>query len=336
MAPTYKLNPMMKFFVTGCEWKGDIERAEEDEAGLVWKLMNWCAAHMGSGGFIPNCLAWDRKTWQKEAGIERKIFRKYLGKSVFFREENGGVRVLIHDAAREAQTLRTSERQRNTALAKHAKAGHATADATADADIQKFRNSEFSMEGSLPPNLPPESDAAQPPRTDGRMEAGRGQAVGSEGKPKRPADVEEVERMARMMLPHSMQDDATRIAAAFFDENQARGWIDEDGHPVRNWLNRLRRYCETCAANEPHDVQASPQTDPQDFPRPSVDEVIEKLHHYRSCDSLDEAGLMAKAREFLAWGERKRWKNAAGRQISPRGWKGVFFTSFMGGEHICR
>lgn len=147
MVPTEIQVSEMPFYATGRESYPLIRTASEEEAGLITKLMTWCATHAGSGGYIPGCLVWDKKTWLKEAGIERKIFHKYLGKSAAFSAQNGGVRVHAYDAQREAQALRTSEKNRKAALSRHAKRGHAMADAMGNATAgQKERETDIEIE----------------------------------------------------------------------------------------------------------------------------------------------------------------------------------------------
>lgn len=112
----------MKFYVTCYDWYAFMRSAAEEEVGLVHKLMTWCACHPGSGGLIPDCLNWSSRTWLAEAGVKRSLLNRFLKKSCAFCVEKNSIRLLVHDSAREAQFLRTSELQRSKARIRNRRA----------------------------------------------------------------------------------------------------------------------------------------------------------------------------------------------------------------------
>lgn len=290
-------NIVMPFYATGREWYDAIRAADNDEAGLILKLQAWCASHAGSGGFIPDCLEWDKKTWLKIAGIERKILKKYLGKSRFFIPENGGVRLLIHDAQREAQALETSAKQAERARSKWAKIKHAAGDAAGDAAaMQKSRIPEFQNLNYNPPSSPeggykagaPADDAGgwmdgvgvgandgamnaqalpapactQPPAPDdddddcldtpdalALLNSAISPQRAASPRRNRPENLQQVQEVFATYMTGTPAAKVKKCAQAFFNSNEKAGWVDEQGAPLMNWMNRARGYAETCANN---------------------------------------------------------------------------------------
>lgn len=319
-------NRPLEFVILQLSTLRDMLEASPRQCHDFMCLLLYLAERPQMGNFIPGAATWGKEKCARTLRIRGKI----SADCALFRRESGGIRCTAYPVEEVAGVLEKRAINRENALARWSTDGHATACATehAEKEIEGEIETETGAGASL--QTSPQAQDAGQALTDGRMDGGQAPQAGGVAKAyNRPHDVQEVEEAARMMLPPGMADDAPRIAAEFYETNQASGWTDEEGHPVRNWYNRLRRYCERCATNG-----STPQATPQDFPRPSVDEVVKKLRRFRSCKFLDEAGLIAKAREFLAWAERRKWQNTAGRQISPRAWNGVFFTSFMGGELI--
>lgn len=117
----------MKFYATCSDWYAFMRSAVEEEVGLVHKLMTWCACHPGSGGLIPDCLNWSSRTWLAEAGVKRSLLNRFLKNSRALLVEKNSIRLLVHDAARETQFLRTSELQRSKARIRNRRATPAAA-----------------------------------------------------------------------------------------------------------------------------------------------------------------------------------------------------------------
>lgn len=158
----------LPYFVTNSELYPEITAAATHDAGVAWKLMNYCA-QMRNGGFIEGCQEWSTARWNKLFNFSKKPREK----SVFYRWENNGLRVLCYDAEKDAQALETSQRRREAAyrrwLKYHSKKADANADANADAekrreekrreDEEDFSSKKSSSSSSRINRIPPSSDA---------------------------------------------------------------------------------------------------------------------------------------------------------------------------------
>ena len=158
----------LPYFATNSELYPEIAAASTHDAGVAWKLMTYCA-QMRNGGFIEGCQDWSDARWNKLFSFSKKPKEK----SVFYRWENNGLRVLCYDAEKDAQALETSRKRKAAAYERwrrhNPKKADANADANADAkkrreekrreDEEDFSSKKSSSSSSHINRIPSSSDA---------------------------------------------------------------------------------------------------------------------------------------------------------------------------------
>lgn len=158
----------LPYFATNSELYPEIAAASTHDAGVAWKLMTYCA-QMRNGGFIEGCQDWSDARWNKLFSFSKKPKEK----SVFYRWENNGLRVLCYDAEKDAQALETSRKRKKAAYERwrrhNPKKADANADANADAkkrreekrreDEEDFSSKKSSSSSSHINRIPSSSDA---------------------------------------------------------------------------------------------------------------------------------------------------------------------------------
>lgn len=249
----------MKFFTVNREWFRPIKEASNHDAGVLLKFMVLCAEERNGG--LVDVDAWTRRQWSLRVGMPQKPAEN----PAFFRRENGLLRVLPHDVEREAQSLRTSEKQANRAQTGWETRRKREADAAACAVAMQNKDKDTEIEGeedgeeenSFP--APPRPTAATSPRTPtnsalGKLTARETQPADQDdqaepleqGARKQPTYEDVLECVTWRFQSLGINDGKAIEAAAreYWRERQAHGWIGENGEPIQNWMNHARLFVE--------------------------------------------------------------------------------------------
>lgn len=66
----------------------------------------------------------------------------------------------------------------------------------------------------------------------------------------RPDNFQQVLDAFSAFMPDADSDRVKQCALGFWDAQDIAGWVDEQGKPLINWMNRARRYAEACIVED--------------------------------------------------------------------------------------
>lgn len=220
-------------------------------------MLKYLAMHPMMGDFIPEAAGWSKDKCMRVLGIRSKI----SADCPLFYRENGGIRCTGKTIEEIAQLI--EERITNRDNATGGGGVKSTCDRMDDRTVEKEKEEEEEEEipfvGGSPlslcaPSTPhpptnnalPEPTAREPQPADHADQDEPPTRWGAQGAP----SFELVRRLFEQRFQEHRVTDREAINTAigvFWDGKQSHDWKDDNGEPVRNWMNCARSYADECA-----------------------------------------------------------------------------------------
>lgn len=93
-------------------------------------------------------------------------------------------------------------------------------------------------------------ESMDPPAALALLKSATSPARAASPRMNRPDNFQQVLDAFSAFMPDADHDRVKQCAFGFWDAQDIAGWVDEQGKPLINWMNRARRYAEACIVED--------------------------------------------------------------------------------------